>query len=130
MEWKKMNPNTNEDFGSNLKNLRRQKGLTQQDMANTINTSRSCVSNYESGNRQPDSVTIMLIADYFDVSIDYLLGRSPVKTVFKSEDTLYKLQSILSQLNTTKFLDVSKSSYRIKCAITEFYVYLLKKEAK
>lgn len=125
-----MNTHTTESFGSNLKVLRRQKGITQQDMAKTINTSRSCVSNYESGNRQPDSETIKLIADYFNVSIDYLLGRSPVKTIFKSEDALCKLQGILFNLNATKFLDISKSSYRIKCAIIEFYIYLLKKELK
>lgn len=119
-----------EKFSKNLKTLRNQKGITQDDIARIINTSRSCISNYESGNREPDNETILIIADYFNVSVDFLLGRSAVRTLFKDEDTLCRVQEILSSLESVNFLDISKSSTYVKCTIVEFYNYLLKKEAK
>lgn len=117
-------------FGINLRKLRKQRGITQQNMADEINASRSCISNYESGNRQPDNETIKLIADYFDVSVDYLLGRSTVKTVLKSENAVSKMHEILSRAALSKTLDMSRAPTHIKCAVAEFYAYLLKKEKK
>lgn len=117
-----------EQFGTNLKTLRKQSGITQQEIANIINTSRSCISNYESGNRQPDNETIKLIADYFDVSVDYLFGRSEVKTLIKSNSLLKDAQKFLNRVNSFNTLDISNSSAYIKCAVVKFYAYLLKKE--
>ncbi len=119
---------TTDKFGINLRILRKQKGLTQQDMAEIINTSRSCISNYESGNRQPDNEIINLLADYFSVSIDYLLGRSTVKTVFKSENDMSEMNKALFYAETSRALDVSKAPPHIKCAVAEFYNYLQRKE--
>lgn len=120
--------NIADNFGINLKTLRKQKGLTQQDMGEIINTSRSCISNYESGNRQPDNETIKLLADYFNVSIDYLLGRSLVKTVFKSENEMSEIGKVISRVELSRTLDVSKAPAHIKCAVAEFYKYLQRKE--
>ena len=72
LEWEYVDIQKAEEFGTNLKSLRKQMGITQQEIAKTINTSRSCISNYESGNRQPDNETIKLLADYFDVTVEYL----------------------------------------------------------
>lgn len=117
-----------EEFGTNLKSLRKQMGITQQEIAKTINTSRSCISNYESGNRQPDNETIKLLADYFDVSVDYLFGRSEVKTLIKSNSLMKDIQKFFSRINSFNTLDISNTSAYIKCAVVEFYAYLLKKE--
>ncbi len=117
-----------EKFGTNLKALRKQKGITQQVIADTINTSRSCISNYESGNRQPDNETIRLLADFFDVSVDYLFGRSEVKTLIKNNTLMEEMQNILSFANSFDTLDISGSSTHTKCSVIEFYSYLLKKE--
>lgn len=119
-----------EKFGRNLKALRKERGITQENMANSINTSRSCISNYESGNREPDNETIRIIADYFGVSIDFLLGRSAVKTVFKDEDVMSKLHELLSSLDSVKSLDMTYASTYVKCLVIEFYNYLIKKESK
>lgn len=125
-----MDTQKTEKFGTNLKHLRKQKGITQQEIANEINTSRSCISNYESGNRQPDNQTIKLIADFFDVSVDYLFGRSEVKTLIKSNSLMNDIQDVLSEITSKKELDISKCSTYVKCAVVEFYTYLLKKEEK
>lgn len=125
-----MNAEKTEKFGANLKHLRKQKGITQQEIADRINTSRSCISNYESGNRQPDNQTIKLIADFFDVSVDYLFGRSEVKTLIKSNSLINDIQDVLSDITSLNKLDISGCSTYVKCAIIEFYTYLLKKEEK
>ena len=66
-------------LGARLKKLRKAKKLTQQDLASKINVTHVSISGYESGRRSPDTDTLQKIADYFDVSVDYLLGRSDIK---------------------------------------------------
>ncbi|MEC1177307.1 helix-turn-helix transcriptional regulator [Metasolibacillus meyeri] len=63
-------------LGTRLKALRIKKNLTQKQLAEKINVTNVSVSGYESGNRTPDTDTLQLIADFFEVSTDYLLGRS------------------------------------------------------
>ena len=119
-----------QNFGDNLKLLRKQMGLTQQGIADKINTSRSCISNYESGNRQPDNETIKVLADFFDVSVDYLFGRSNVRGIAKNNEKVIKMEKFLSRAESFDTLDLSDASAYIKCAVVEFYAYLLKKERR
>lgn len=69
--------------------LRNYKGLSQYDLAKAIGLSRGQISNYELGSRQPDYDTLKIIADFFDISTDYLLGQSDVP--MKSKDIVNKL---------------------------------------
>ena len=66
-------------FPDILKSLRLQLGLNQSDFAKAIGVSRSTIGMYETGRREPDFETLELIADYFNVSLDYLMGNSDVK---------------------------------------------------
>lgn len=59
-----------------LKELRVQRGYSQIKVAIDLNMSQSCVSRYESGEREADYATLILFADYYNVSIDYILGRT------------------------------------------------------
>lgn len=59
-----------------LKELREKKGLLQKDVANYLKIARNTYSQYEIGAREPDIITLISLADYFDVSIDYLVGRT------------------------------------------------------
>lgn len=65
-------------FSDRLKALRAQKGKSQRALAEDLNLSKSAISMYESGTREPDHETTERIADYFNVDVDYLLGRSNV----------------------------------------------------
>ena len=65
-------------FNDRLKALRKQKGLSQRALAEKLKMSKSAVSMYESGFREPDHETTEKIADFFNVDVDYLLGRSNV----------------------------------------------------
>lgn len=59
-----------------LKEIRIRKGLTQQKVALDLNISREALSYYENGKRCPDIQMLILLSDYFDVSIHYLItGR-------------------------------------------------------
>lgn len=59
-----------------LKLLRKQKHMSQLSLAMKLNTTQMSISRYETGKREPDLKTLILIADFFDVSIDYLLERT------------------------------------------------------
>ena len=64
-----------------LKELRMQRKLRQQDVADAINCSQAVYSRYENGDREPSQDTLNRLADFFGVSIDYLLGRDQPQTV-------------------------------------------------
>lgn len=64
------------DFPKRLKLLRTNKKMTQEELGKKINVTKVSVSGYESGNRKPDIETTQKIADFFEVSVDYLLGRT------------------------------------------------------
>ena len=61
-----------------LKKLREKKRMSQQKLALELNVSQSTVSFYETGDRQPDLEMLKQIANLFDVSIDYLVGRTDI----------------------------------------------------
>lgn len=59
----------------NLKLLRKQHNLSQKEIGNIFHASQNTVSQWENGTRKPSYDIIQEIADYFEVSVDYLLGR-------------------------------------------------------
>lgn len=70
-------------FGKRLRELRTEKDLKQNELANILELSTSTIGMYEQGRRHADLDTLKKIAEYFDVSVDYLIGRTDIK---KSED--------------------------------------------
>ena len=65
-------------FSERLKELRTEKKLLQKDLAIILGTSNSSICDWECGRAQPDMEMIIKIADYFQVTADYLLGRTDV----------------------------------------------------
>ena len=59
-----------------MKELRKEKKISQLRLAMELNMNQNSVSRYENMEREADYQTLILIADYFDVSLDYLLGRT------------------------------------------------------
>lgn len=62
------------NIGLKIKELRAEKKLTQNDLANVLNVTQDSISLWEKGKRIPDTQYIIMLAIYFDVSADYLLG--------------------------------------------------------
>ena len=63
-----------EVFASRIKLARERTGFTQVETAKRLNISRGALANYEIGNREPDYETLGMMAEYYGVSTDWLLG--------------------------------------------------------
>lgn len=59
-----------------LKEIRKKRGITQLKLAMDLNISQNTISRYETGEREADYATLIRLADYFNVSTDYLLERT------------------------------------------------------
>lgn len=75
-------------FANVLRLLRNEKNMSQQELADALGVSKSAVNMYERGERQPNFETLEVIADYFNVDTDYLLGRTTKTTRVIQPDTL------------------------------------------
>ena len=62
-------------FGVKIKDLRKEKNLTQKELAQALSITVSTLSHWECGYQEPNFDDLIMIADYFEVSVDYLLGR-------------------------------------------------------
>ena len=67
--------NLNKIVADRLKSLRKDKNLTQTDMANLLNVTQNAIFRYESGQNEPSLSTILFYSEYFNVSIDYIFGK-------------------------------------------------------
>ena len=66
-----------------LKELRKKNGISQLKLAMDLNMNRNSISRYENGVREADYATLIKFADYFNVSIDYLLERTDIPDFLK-----------------------------------------------
>ena len=83
-----------------LKQLRTEhKGLRQVDLAQSLGISASAYSSYEQGVREPDDATKRRLADYFSVSLDYLLDRTANRATPTTTDIDTQLAHLLSELD-------------------------------
>lgn len=65
-----------DELKDKIKKERLNKGLSQPELAKIMNVSKQTISNWENGNRIPDILTLKKLADFFNVSTDYLLCRT------------------------------------------------------
>ncbi|KYH31891.1 helix-turn-helix domain-containing protein [Neomoorella mulderi] len=63
-------------FGERLKSLREQKELSQEALGKKFHLSQSIIAHYEAGRKQPSQDILQRLADFFNVSVDFLLGRT------------------------------------------------------
>jgi len=64
------------NFGKRLRELRNEKNLTQDEFGSALHLTQSIIAHYEANRKQPSNQTITQMADFFAVSVDYLLGRT------------------------------------------------------
>lgn len=69
----------------NIKDIRIRRGLTQAEVADSLGVSSVVYSRYETGTRQPSIDLLIQMADIFDVSVDYLVGRKDIEDSTLSE---------------------------------------------
>ncbi|OUN88025.1 MULTISPECIES: helix-turn-helix transcriptional regulator [Eubacteriales] len=94
-------------FASILKQLRLQKGLTQPQLAERLGISRSAISMYERGEREPDTTTMEAIAALFGVDMNYLYGM-PTVTFDDFTYALHNESKDLTEENKQKLLEMAR----------------------
>ncbi|MCD8180825.1 MAG: helix-turn-helix domain-containing protein [Firmicutes bacterium] len=107
----------NKKIGSRIKQLRKEKSMTQVDLARKLNVSRSCIANWESGQRCPEYPYIKEMAVIFGVPMDYLYGAADHRYNIKIPDYFELDLTLLNELGLDflgevyKFL-ISNEKYR------------------
>lgn len=91
-------------FGERLKNLRKEKGLTQEALARILFTNKSCLSRYENSSQVPELEMLKKYSKFFDVSIDYMLCNSNIKQTQGDNFFIKKLESLNELDNKIKEL--------------------------
>lgn len=99
-------------FGLKLQNLRKEKGLSQEALAERLNVTRQAVSKWETGEGYPEMEKLLLISDLFQVSLDYLMKDTVDKDINTSKDEKYYLDHI-KIMEYMKF----KKSFALRIAI-------------
>lgn len=97
--------------GERLRELRIAKDLTQAQVADGINCTPAAYNRYETGERQPPIDALTKLADYFGVSLDYLVGRAPIRDSALSNyeiEFIKKLRSVPDSVreDAMDFLDI------------------------
>lgn len=89
-------------FSDRLKKLREQSNLSQSELASRIDIAKSTLAMYETGKREPKFDTVRRIADFFDVSADYLLGQinEPL-----SKEVARPKSSVMTQAEIEEFIN-------------------------
>ena len=102
-------------FSQVIKKLRKEKGLTQQELANIVGITATGVSYWESGNAVPNTETLNKLANYFGVTVNFLLG---VKYKIEMEDNsrtaiLFRKAEQVDPKEKEKLLDILDSTIDI-----------------
>ena len=83
-----------------LKQLRIKKNIKQQDLAKALNITKQSVSNWENGKRLPNIEVLIQLADFYNCSLDYLVGRE------LKEDNLKTINTLVSDLGPSSYDEV------------------------
>jgi len=96
-------------FGERLKELRKNKKLTQDELAKTFYLNKSSISRYENDTQIPENELLQNIADYFNVSLDYLMGRTNI--VNTHSNTVTTTQTKKEQKDHDSFMEDAKALF-------------------
>ena len=96
-------------FSERLRELRQNKGLSQSQLADALDISKSAISMYELGKREPDLEILETIADYFNVDINYLLGKESSSMYYLDPEAAEIAQQVQSRPELKVLFDASRS---------------------
>ena len=96
------------DFGERLRELLQDRNISQKEFANAIDIAPSTAGNYANGLREPDYRTLKRIAQYFHVSIDFLLGAECNEVENTDENEVLLVFRSLDQSQRRFFLEMGK----------------------
>ena len=88
-----------EEFGSNMKFLRKQKKMTQKELGEVLGYGYTTISNYENGRNEPSIEDLKKISHYFKVTIDYLVGNTSKSNAEQNYEIAKELKDIKETLD-------------------------------
>ncbi len=103
-----------------LRELRKEKGLTMKELGEMLGVSEATISLYESGKRTPNDELKKKLADFFKVSVDYLLGLSNYKNIFDKFDAIYDVEKLAAEVKELErnsdpnYINVTSLTYEEK----------------
>lgn len=100
-------------FGGTLRDLLSDRGITQKQLAKNLNIAASTLGNYIQDSREPDFETLKQLADFFDVSVDYLIGRRSPKADTDMEDELLRIFRSLPPEQQELYLEQGKAMVKL-----------------
>lgn len=98
------------DFKDNLKTLRKKKGFSQVELADKLGLSKSLIGLYETGDRKPSFEALEAIADFFNVSIDYLMGKDEKSVYYLDPDAAEMAQELYERPEMRVLFDASRKA--------------------
>lgn len=120
------------NFKDRLKELRQQKKMTQEELGKMVNLGKASISGYENGTREPTNETLIKFSEFFDVSVDYLLGVNQTPKWATKKDTIDLIDFLNNNLKVNMAYDGDDLSdeeiERLKIAMTQVFWDRRKKE--
>ena len=97
-----------------LKELRKNKGLSQKEVAEDLNYSNSCISDWETGRREPSINDLIKLSGYYKVSVDYIIENNsqdevvnePPNRLTENEDELLSIFALMTETDQKKALKI------------------------
>lgn len=86
-------------IGNRIRELRISKNMSQKELSELIDVSKSAISKYESDSLEPNIRVQIALAEAFNITIDYLIGYSDENTLAKSDDNITKMIELYKDLN-------------------------------
>ncbi|MGP8315006.1 helix-turn-helix domain-containing protein [Enterocloster aldenensis] len=100
-----------------IKELRSERGISLRELSNQLEISYSSLGKYERGEQQPNIDTLIKLANYFNVSVDYLIGNSNYKT---TQDE-YKFKSSFDELEDAVSIDLYNAIIDCLTSLSSYY---------
>ena len=97
-------------FKDNLKQLRNKRGLSQAELAEKLGFSTGLIGMYESGKRKPSYEALEIIADFFNISIDYLMGKESKSIYYPDPDAAEIAQEVQQRPELKLLFEVSRKA--------------------
>lgn len=97
-------------FAERLRLLRKQRDLSQQQLADRLGVSNSTISMYERGEREPDFEMLELIGDFFNVDTNYLLGKESGSTYYLDPEVAEMAQELYERPEMRVLFDASRNA--------------------
>ena len=116
------------EFKDNLKELGKKKGLSQVELAEKLGFSKSLIGLYETGDRKPSFEALEAIADFFNISTDYLMGKDDKSVYYLDPEAAEMAQQIYDNPELRILFDASRKVSKEDLQFVVDMVKRLKKE--